>query len=61
MCDQKDHGSQKPSPDLRQAQNIFLSPTWNAIESITAQTPRKRKLNDVQHENDIGEAFAIKV
>ena len=61
MFDREDHESHESSSDLGEARSIFLSPTGNAFESITTEISRKRKLTDVEHEADIGEAFAIKV
>lgn len=61
MFNTEDHECHESLPDLAQARDIFLPPTTNAIETILAQSSRKRKLNDVEHGNDIGEAFTIEV
>ncbi len=61
MFDTKNHESHESSSKPGQARNISLSLTLNAIETKVAQASRKRKLTDVEHENDIGEAFTIKV
>ena len=61
MFDTENHESQKSSSKPGQARGISLSLTSNAIDTIVAQASRKRKLTDVEHENDIGEAFTIKV
>ena len=61
MFDREEYESHESSSNLGQARNIFLSLTWSTIETTTAQTSRKRKLTDVELENDIGEAFDIKV
>lgn len=59
MVDRADHEPHNIFPNLGQAQNNFLPPTWN--ETTTAQASRKRKLTNVERENDIGEAFTITV
>lgn len=61
MLNKEDHESHESLSDLRQIRDIFLSPTSNATETKSAQPSRKRKLTDIEHGKDIGEAFTIKV
>lgn len=61
MFDTENQESHESSANLGQARDTFLSPRSIAIETITAQASRKRKNNDVEHENYIGEAFTIEV
>lgn len=61
MFDTARHEPHESPSALGQTRDIFLPPLSDAIESIIAQTSRKRKLTDAEHGNDIGEVFTIKV
>lgn len=50
------------SLDLGQSRNTVLPSTSNAaVKTTTAQPSRKRKLTNIEHEQDVGKAFTIKV
>lgn len=59
MVDTEDNESHESSSTLGQARDSFLSPEFDAIKTVTAQTSRKRKHTDVEPENHIGEAFTV--
>ena len=61
MVGKEDHCFQETWSGPGQNGDTFLPPTTNAIETIIAQASRKRKLNEVEYGNSIGEAFTIKV
>ena len=59
--DDDDDDESHKSLDLGQARDTVLPSTLNAVETITAQPSRKRKLTNIEHEQDVGDAFTIKV
>ena len=61
MFDRDDDDECHKSLDLGLARNTFLPSTLNAVETTTAQPSRKRKLTKIELEQDVGEAFTIKV
>ena len=61
MFDRDDDDESHKLLDLGQARNTFLPSILNAVETTTAQPSRKRKLTNIEHEQDVGEAFTIKV
>lgn len=61
MFDTGDHESHQSLSDFRQARDIFLPPISNAVGTILTQESRKRKLTNVEHDDDIREGFTIKV
>ena len=61
MVTTEDDYSQELWSGPGQSREIFQPPTTDAIEPVIAQASRKRKLNEVEYENPIGEAFIIKV
>ena len=61
MVATEDHCFQESWSGPGQSRDTFLSPTPDAIETVIAQASRKRKLNEIEYGNSIGEAFVIKV
>ena len=57
----EDHYFQESWSASGQNRDTFLPPTTDSIETVVAQASRKRKLNEVEYGNSIGEAFTIKV
>ena len=61
MFDRDDDNESHKLLDLGQARNTFLPSTLDTVETTTAQPFRKRKLTNIEHEQDVGESFTIKV
>ena len=61
MVATEDHYFQESWSCPGRSRDTFLPPTTDAIETVIAQASRKRKLNEVEYGDSIGEPFVIKV